>query len=129
MYYTADSKRPVTRPQAAVNKLLCLKSASTQEAASSSSEDTSWLTVFARRSKVLLLRSFQIIHEVRITKESKHLRSALANLLRDVVHQSARSRLRPSGVSACQCMRRRTKNQHSFAKGQFSNKCVIDSDC
>ena len=88
---------------------------------------SSW-TVLTRESNVLLLRSFQIIHEVRMTKVSKALRSTLVNFLREEVDQVARSNHRPSGVSECHRSLCKTRYQICLANEQLSNKCEIDSD-
>ena len=88
---------------------------------------SSW-TVLTRESNVLLLRSFQIIHEVRMTKVSKALRPTLVSFLREEVHQGARSKHRPFGVSECHRSLCKTRYQICLANEQLSNKCEIDSD-
>ena len=89
-YYMLIIWRPCKLQTAATNTLRCLKRARSHEIASSSRLAKSSGTVLDLESNVLLLRSFQSIQEVRITKESKHIRSTLAILLRAVVHRSAR---------------------------------------
>ena len=121
--------RPSTLPQAATKTFSCLKRASSQDKASSSRQAKSSGAVLVLESKVRQLRSFQIIQEVRIIMESKHIRSAFATLLREVVHQSSRSRHWPFGVRSCQFSLSRALYQISLAKEQLSSKCVIDSDC
>ena len=74
--------RPSTLPQAATKTFSCLKRASSQDKASSSRQARSSGAVLILESKVRQLRSFQIIQEVRITMESKHIRSAFATLAR-----------------------------------------------
>jgi len=90
-------------------------------------QDQSLRMVLTRESNVLRLRSFQIIHEVRMTKVSKSLRSTMASFLREEVHQAARSKQRPSVVSACHRSLCSTRCHICLAKEQLSNKCEMDS--
>ena len=120
--------RPWKLQTTATNTLRCLKRARSHEIASSSRLAKSSGTVLDLESNVLLLRLFQSIQEVRITKESKHIRSALAILLRAIVLQSARSRHWPFGASSCQFSISSVLYQISLAKQQLSSKCVIVSD-
>ena len=96
-----------------------------QATASSRMQAQSSWTVLTRESNVLLLRSFQIIHEVRMTKVSKALRSTLVNFLREEVDQVARSNHRPSGVSECHRSLCKTRYQICLANEQLSNKCEL----
>lgn len=101
------------RLKAAGKTPMCLKLANNQTSASSLIRSTSSMTVSWFLSKILLFRSFQIIQEVRMTRESKHFRSAFCNLLRDRVHQSARESSKLLGVRKCHLNRSKMLNQGS----------------
>ena len=62
---------------------------------------------------------------VRMTKVSKS--STLASFLWEEVHQAARSKQRPSGVSACHRSLCSTRCHICLAKEQLSNKCEMVS--
>ena len=74
------------------------------------------------------MRSFQSIHEMRITMESKLLRSILGMSFRADDHQSARQKMLLPGASCCQCRRSSTACQISLASEQPTRRCVIVSD-
>jgi len=78
--------------------------------------------------KTLLLRSFQSIHEMRITMQSKLLLSVLGMSFRADDHQSARQKMLLPRASCCQCRRSRTACQISLASEQPTRRCVIVSD-
>ena len=106
---------------------MCLKPANNQTSTSSLICSTSSATVSWFLSKILLFRSFQIIHEVRITRESKHFLSAFCNLLRECVHQAARESSKLLGVRKCHLNHSKMLNQVSRAKEQETSKWSIAS--
>jgi len=114
--------QPDLSPKTAGKAPICLKPANSQTSASSLMRKRSSATVSCLLSKILALRSFQIIHEVRMTKESKHFRSAFCNLLRERDHQMARDSSRLPGVRKCHLKRSKMLNQSSLAKEQPSSR-------
>ena len=91
-------------------------------------EQRSCCTDLERWSKILLLRSIQSIHDLRMTVESKHLRSVLGNLFLAPDHHSAKEKGSRSGNKACQCKDWRIAYQHSLEKGQLTSRWVIVSE-
>ena len=80
------------------------------------------------RSKTLLFRSIQSIHEMRMTMESKHLWSVFINFFLAPVHQPAKHNGSCSGNRACQCRHWRIAYYNSLEKGQPTSRCAIVSE-
>ena len=116
--YTANNSRPDGNPRTGKPTSRCLKPMRDQALISSKTRNTISSIVRTQWSKVLSLRSFQMIQHTKMTRESKPLLPALGICFRASVHHEGKLNVSVLGVTRSHLILHKILNQISLENGQ-----------